>query len=384
MKLSRSSALKRRIVQVSWLSGVALLSVFVACDGASPEEGCSDGRCASGGIDGAGGNPAAGGAPAGGGSGGTGGGTGGETQCSGFGTPAALAACVDTARLEADLVTIARPRPAGSPHHRTIRELCASRFEQYGYDVELHDYGSGVNVIGRLAGSDPTRGALVVSAHYDSIADCDGADDNASGVAGTLEAARVLSGGGFAADVVVACWDQEEPGLLGSRAYAERATERGELIDLAISLEMIGYTSDEPDSQGVPAGFDVLFPNAVAQIEADANRGRFIAFVIDESAASATAPLAHAADSLSLRNVVLEIPDDVRNTPAVSDLRRSDHASFWSEGYPAVMVTDTADYRNPNYHCFAANDAAEDLDFAFMRQVVAATVQGVASWASAD
>ena len=96
-------------------------------------------------------------------------------------------------------------------------------FASLGYTVEREAYGTGVNVIGVLDGTSAPAEQVVISAHYDSVANCPGADDNGSGVAGVLEAARVLSTSQHKRTLVVACWDEEEKGLIGSSAFVARA-----------------------------------------------------------------------------------------------------------------------------------------------------------------
>jgi Zn-dependent M28 family amino/carboxypeptidase len=162
------------------------------------------------------------------------------------------------ARLQSDVVLIAEPRPPGSTHWQAIQDLCADRFQQYGFEVERHQYATGVNVIGKRAGSTTPGEQVIISAHYDHIPDCPGADDNASGVAAVLETARVLAGAAFDRTLVLACWDEEEDGLIGSEAYATRAAQNNETIVSMVSLEMIGYRSDS-NSQTTPAGFNLLF-----------------------------------------------------------------------------------------------------------------------------
>jgi Zn-dependent M28 family amino/carboxypeptidase len=184
--------------------------------------------------------------------------------------------------------------------------------------------------------------------------------------------------------LVFACWDEEETGLVGSEAYSQDAISRRARIDLAVSLEMIGYSTSSVDTQSIPFGFDFLFPEAVAKIESNQNRGDFIAFVHDSSADSGASLLANAADELGLPQVRLGVPNSLLDDPATSDLRRSDHASFWARGFPAIMITDTAEYRNPNYHCSVGDDLPSDLDFDFMTQVVSALATGVDRLARAD
>ena len=132
---------------------------------------------------------------------------------------AGLQACIDKERYIEDLETVAIIRNPGSDGWKVVQELLAARLERLGYELEKWDYGSGVNVIGRLPGVTEPDTEVIISAHYDHIPGCPGADDNASAVSGALEIARVLSGREFNRTLVVAFWDEEELGLIGSRHY---------------------------------------------------------------------------------------------------------------------------------------------------------------------
>lgn len=143
-----------------------------------------------------------------------------------------LSACVDSERYHQDLEDITGARPSGSAHWQEVQDLCATRLSELGFTVERHAYATGVNVMGTLTGSDLASERVMISAHYDSIVGCASADDNASGVAGALEAARVLSKRRYRRTLVIGCWDQEERGpggsTVGSLAYVARSKERNE------------------------------------------------------------------------------------------------------------------------------------------------------------
>ncbi|UJR81695.1 M20/M25/M40 family metallo-hydrolase [Sandaracinus amylolyticus] len=292
--------------------------------------------------------------------------------------PLALASCVDRSRYERDLVAIAHPREPASDHWQAVQDLCATRLESLGFEVERHDYGTGVNVIGTRVGTTTPERRVIVGAHYDHVAGCDGADDNASGVAGALEIARVLASRSFARTLVVACWDEEERGLIGSTAHAARARDAGETIDAAFVLEMIGYTSDAPGSQRLATGIDVLFPQAAREIEANESRGDFIAAIGDPASRAAIDALEAHADRIGLPFVRLDVPASVLASPVASDLRRSDHASFWASAYPGLMLSDTANFRYDSYHCGAGPDVPANLDLDFATRVVRVTVAAAA------
>jgi len=284
--------------------------------------------------------------------------------------------CVDGDRYGSLLEEIAVPRPPGSSGWRQVGDLCASSFEAAGFTVERQDYGTGVNIVGRREGSGD-GGSVVISAHYDHIPDCPGADDNASGVAGVLEAARVLGAGEWERDLVVACWDEEERGLIGSDAWTDAAEDAGEEIEAAFVFEMIGYYDDAPGSQEIPGGLDLVFPQ-VQEVEENDNRGDFILLISDHASTEHTDAFARNASAVGLSEIVLELTAYQMATDLLALLRRSDHARFWEDGYPAIMLTDTAEYRNAAYHCRDGDDTVERLDRNFATGVVAATIGAAA------
>lgn len=285
--------------------------------------------------------------------------------------PARLSTDIDRARIERTLRSVARPRPPGSAHWKRVQALCEAELKKAGYAVERHDYGTGVNVLGARAGSDASAGHVVVSAHYDHIKGCDGADDNASGVAALLEIARVLSESRFARTLVIACWDEEERGLLGSRAYSERAKARGERVGAAYSLDGIGFASTRPNSQRLPPGFDSLFPEQAARMKERQFAGDFIAVVANGASRTVLDSLTRHAQDVGLELFAIELIS--LHSLLLSDAYRSDHASFWAQGYPAVLLTDTANFRNPGYHCGQGPDSVASIDFEFVRKVAQVT-----------
>lgn len=222
------------------------------------------------------------------------------------------------------------------------------------YEVDGRTYR---NVIARLG---PTTGpVLVVGAHYDSCGDTPGADDNASGVAGLIELARALSLTPPTHPVELVAYTLEEPPFfrsesMGSFQHARALSLQGREVRLMLSLEMIGFYRDTPRSQQYPIGaLKVLYPDA----------GNFIALVgayRDFGAMRRVKGLFKGASDLPATSI---------NAPAlVQGVDFSDHASYWRFGLPAIMVTDTAFLRNPNYH--GVGDTADTLDYARMAKVV--------------
>jgi hypothetical protein len=278
---------------------------------------------------------------------------------------AGLMQCVRAQHYLDDLNFIALPRPPKSAQWQAVQNLCADRLASLGFQVERQSYGSGVNVIGVRSSASAAAERVLISAHYDHINNCAGADDNASGLAGTLEAARVLATGSFNRTLVVACWDEEERGMVGSAAYATRAKAAGESINLALVMDMIGFKSDAPNSQAMPLGFDLVFPTQVAKLKANQSRADFIAVVANESAAMAAQQIESHAQEVAQPYLTLPLTVAQIESSLYADLLRSDHASFWKAGYPALFLSDTAELRNSHYHCASGPDAIADLNTEF-------------------
>jgi Zn-dependent M28 family amino/carboxypeptidase len=280
--------------------------------------------------------------------------------------------CVGSSHYLEDLNFIAQPRPPKSTHWQEVQDLCANRLATLGFQVERQQYASGVNVIGVRPGSSATAERVLISAHYDHIAGCAGADDNASGLAGTLEAARVLASGSFSRTLVAACWDEEERGMLGSQAYVTRAQGVGESIELALVMDMIGFKSDAPNSQTMPTGFDLAFPAQVAKLKANQSRADFIVVVADEAAATPTQHM------VAQPNITMSLDAAQIGSSLYADLLRSDHASFWKAGYSALFVTDTGELRNSHYHCANGPDGVADLNTDFAVKTIQSVVGAAA------
>jgi Zn-dependent M28 family amino/carboxypeptidase len=203
---------------------------------------------------------------------------------------------------------------------------------------------------------------IVVGAHYDAAGPFPAADDNASGVAGLIELAVLLGREPPPRRVELVAYSLEEPPFfrtrhMGSAVHAASLRQAGVRVRAMISLEMIGCFSDAPGSQQFPIGLmKAFYPS----------RGTFITVVGRMGDGRLVRRIKRAMRSAS--------PLDVRSINAprwVPGVDFSDHACYWDQGYPAVMITDTAFYRNPRYH--TARDTPETLDYSRM----AAVVQGV-------
>jgi hypothetical protein len=289
-------------------------------------------------------------------------------------TQKALLSRVNTKRYQKTMEWIAKPRFPGSPHWKKVQQRCASHFRKHGYTVELQKYGTGVNVLGVRKGSRWPEQRFLLSAHYDSVAKCPGADDNATGVAGLLEAATALAGQ-HKRTMVVACWDEEERGLIGARAYARRAMKRKEDIRGNLVFEMLGYATSMPRTQHMPMGFGLLFPKVESWLKDNRYRGDFLALIGDDKSKPLLKNLEHYGPKVGVKVLSMILPRRLKLSRYTRDLRRSDHAPFWRAGYPGVMMTDTSEFRYRPYHCrHGMKDEAGRLNPEFTARIVKATV----------
>jgi Zn-dependent M28 family amino/carboxypeptidase len=214
------------------------------------------------------------------------------------------------------------------------------------------------NLEATLAGTTLRHEVLVVGAHYDTAEDAPGADDNASGVAGALELARRFAGAPQARTVRFVFFPNEEPpwfptANMGSRHYASAARARNDRIVAMLSIESIGYYDTQHGSQRYPFPLNLAYPDV----------GDFIGFVSNLKSRG----LLHRA--IGAFRAHARFPTQGAAAPAwVPGVWWSDHWSFWLEGYPAIMITDTAPYRNPFYH--TPQDTPDKLDYDRTARVV--------------
>ena len=256
-----------------------------------------------------------------------------------------------------DLKQIAIPR-----HSRwdalglmSTRIFVKKRLSEYGV-VEEHFFkeGSdeGVNYILKLPGKNSKLDPLLIGAHYDGPIKSPGADDNASAVAALLELCRAFKKNPPKRSVWMVAFDQEEWGMLGSKALSKELKAKGQKLKLMVSLEMLAYTSENQDYP-LPAMKKIY-----------GEKGDFIALVANTGCAVMLPGLAS--------NMGKHVPTKVLPVPlggdVLPDVRLSDHSPFWDQGYNAIMITDTSFLRNPHYH--EITDTVDTLDFDFFCKVV--------------
>jgi len=228
--------------------------------------------------------------------------------------------------------------------YQRAADYIAAQLTGDGYRVERQRFEvekvTSVNLIATRAGQRSARQVVVIGAHYDSVFDCPGANDNATGVAALLELARRLATAQPARTLRFVAFANEEPPFfltdnMGSRVYARACRQRGDDIPAMVALESLGCYSEAKGSQKYPLLFNLFYPD----------RGNFIAFVGNLPAGGMIRRAATAFRAAS--NVPVETCATFGFVPGVN---WSDHDSFWREGWCAFMVTDTAPYRYAHYH----------------------------------
>lgn len=226
------------------------------------------------------------------------------------------------------------------------------------------------NVEAEIKGSSRPEEIIVVGAHYDSVTGCPAANDNGSGVAAMLEIARLLAGKTPARTVRFVAFANEEPPFfhtehMGSSHYARLCKSRGDKVVAMLSLETLGFYSDKPGSQDYPVPFSFIYPN----------QGNFIAFVGNLHSGELLR------ESLGFFRKHTDFPSEGVSAPEwIPGIDWSDQLNFWQEGYPGLMITDSAPYRYPHYH--TADDTPDKLDYNRTARVVlglATTIEHLAS-----
>ena len=242
-----------------------------------------------------------------------------------------------------------------------VADYITNEFISYGYAPTLQLFTVNSveykNVVVNI-GVENKRPKIIIGAHYDAAGPYPGADDNASGVAGLLELARILKGRTVHNPITLVAYSLEEPPFfesesMGSFIHAKSEKEQGADIELMISLEMLGYYSEEENSQNYPLSFlKLIYPS----------KADFIA-IVDQLFSNSAYRLKKAiSNKMSLEVYSINAPS------IVPGIDFSDHRNYWLHGFNAVMITDTAFLRYPYYH--TDNDTIDKLNFDKMAEVV--------------
>jgi Zn-dependent M28 family amino/carboxypeptidase len=275
---------------------------------------------------------------------------------------------VDPQQLRRTLeVVVGERSPFSSRHHLAMVEsFIEKELSSYGLKVES-DYFSyrGTkfrNIVGR---SSAPRGApsIILGAHFDSVPGTPGADDNGSGVAVLLEAARLLSRIRLRSELLFCGFNLEELNMIGSTYLARKLKSAGARVDAMVSLEMVGYIDSRTGSQKYPIGLKPFYPD----------RGDFIGVIGNWNSSGLLRRFVRQMRQVrGLPTETLSVPGNGGLIPAV---RLSDHSPFWDAGYPALMITDTSFYRNPHYH--SPTDTLDTLNLDFMAKICEGVIRAV-------
>ena len=244
----------------------------------------------------------------------------------------------------------------------SAKKYIAAQFQASGYQVEFQEYQLSGDVVANIevtnTGTTHPDEIIIVGAHYDAVPGAPGANDNGSGVAAILELADRFKDKNFPRTVTFVAFVNEEPpnfmtGNMGSYVYAKNAAKEKDNIIAMFSLETIGYFRDETGSQHYPPFFSLFYPN----------KGNFITFVGNLRSRGLVTK------SIRSFRAHSTFPSEGIAAPAfIPGINWSDHWSFWKQGYPAIMITDTAPYRYPYYH--SAGDTPDKIDYEKMVYVV--------------
>ena len=245
---------------------------------------------------------------------------------------------------------------------KTAENYVAREFESMGYAVRRQPFiCQRVEVANVIAGDPDPKGYYLLGAHFDTVAGTPGADDNASGVAVLLEVARLTQGVPTHKPWAFVGFTTEEPPAfltpyMGSRVYAKKARKNKENLLGMLCLESVGYFVNEPNSQYIPLPLKFLGYSTT---------GNYLGLVGNRRSRPLLTGLERAFQTgCSLPVSTLAVP---LGGALIPETRLSDHANFWDEGFQAVMLTDTAFLRNPNYH--APSDTIDTLNLDAMVEI---------------
>jgi hypothetical protein len=243
------------------------------------------------------------------------------------------------------------------------RTYITNELRKFGWQPQLEKFPQGVNIFTQRPGTNKTAGAILIAAHYDTVPASPGADDNTTGIAVILEIARLFNSASTPKTLQLAFFDQEETGLLGSKAFVSQPTHLKNLQGVII-IDMVGYACYTSGCQKYPTGLPVTPPS---------DKGDFLAVVGDLENLPLLNTFPNSSENLP-KILKLPIPFKGLLTP---DTLRSDHAPFWYQGVGAVLVTDTANLRNPHYH--QPSDIPENIQREFFTGVAQIIINATSS-----
>ena len=268
--------------------------------------------------------------------------------------------------LEKDVATLAETIGARSFKHfenlQISKDYIKHHLSSSGYQTSEQTYTVQerpyTNITAEKLGSEKPEDIIVVGGHYDSAFDTSGANDNATGAAAVLELARLISQDSPKRTIQFVTFTNEEPPFfwtqdMGSLVYAKAMKEQGKQVVAMISLDTIGYYDAQPNSQLYPFPLSIIYPN----------QGKFISFLGNLQSGYLVR------EAIASFREHAKIPSEGVSLPSwITGVGWSDQWSFWQQGYPGIMVTDTAPYRYPYYH--TQQDTIDKVDYLRLTHVV--------------
>ena len=277
-----------------------------------------------------------------------------------------MALSADPERIKRHLTEVSIPRDIFSDPQNLLKvqKYIEDRFTSFGFLVEKQSFElrgeTFTNLIARARDFD-TNDRFIIAAHFDAVPETPGADDNASGVAALLESARLLAASKAVRHIEFIAFNAEEYGMIGSSFYAKALKQNQIKISGMVSLEMVGFASDRPGSQGLPGFLKPFYPDT----------GNFIGLVGNTGSNHL---IRKAKDAF---NKVRDLPVQTITLPMngwfLPAARLSDHSPFWDAGFPALLITDTSFFRNPHYH--TPDDCVDTLNLECLTHVTDAVIQ---------
>jgi hypothetical protein len=271
----------------------------------------------------------------------------------------------------------------GAQNIQKTKDFIHNEFRRFGLETKRQAFSYATytpeNIIGTVKGRSFDNEIVILGAHFDTVANSPGADDNGSGIIGMLAAMQILSKFTYERTISFVGFDLEEAGHLGSQNFVKTLKEKpSQKILGCINFDMIGYYSTAPNSQKFPKGFDKVFPQVHKVVLLDSMRGNFAVIVANENSSELNQRFENAIEKYvkELKSVSLLLKGTGESFP---DLRRSDHASFWDSGLPALYIGDGAYSRNPHYH--KPGDTIDSINMVHISNVVKATVSMIAELA---
>ena len=314
---------------------------------------------------------------------------------------------INVVNIENHVIALASS-PRFSEQELAIAEAyITTELQAYGYTVtreELFSPGvpsfgfparNSANLVAELTGSTYPDEIFIVGAHFDTVPNSPGADDNAVSVAGMLEIARVLATQDLAKTIRFVAFTFEEANYLGSDSHALNARNTNENIIGMFSLEMIGYTCDEancqvefkddpscPSPNVLPYGACVYTPSDCIQVKPPGvSTGERIAITVNLPSTEILHNLTRARER-HVDDLEIFVGEVLGDGSCYPDTQRSDHKGFWQQNYPALMLNDTGPFRNHNYHTDL--DIPASLDFTFASKVTKLALATVLTFVEPD